>query len=451
MSYFDDPGYQERLVALIARDRQFLMQCAPLLQPDDFKPQAGAGVGAKERWVVAERSLDYWAKYKEPIGPLLPSLLVKHAQDVRLGKETAQGLVAYGKRILGLRLVGIQSLQESVIAYKKERRKADAVQNLIELQAAGELSDAKWLDVCRNAVREFDQDPWRTTHYQQGLEQRIMRRGNRGTNRYPAMLIDAVDNNIRLIARGHLGLVMAPLKRGKSMLLLWLALALSVQRLNVLYVTLEDPLQDLEDRFDSAVSDIKLQALNEQSTLLRERFANYRRLLRGRIELLDGTDKGMTVGMLEQAWLAKRDQGWTPDVLIVDYDDEIKTARKQDERRFEFADIYRSLRELAGRQNIFVWTAAQTTRKSEAIKALSVDYLAEDISKARKVSCALALGKGDWGEDSVYIYVAAHRNDKQHLGWNIYTATDTMLIYDRDRTLARMRAESLKKHQEATG
>lgn len=448
MSYFDDVGFQKRLCALVVRDRQFLMKTAHLLTGADFRPQSGAEnkSGFRERWIIAERALDYWNKYREPINDLILHEVKKHAKLVRMSDEKQDGLTQTARKILGLKIHGVGSITDSVIEYKKERLKAKAVQELIQLQAEGSLTDERWMDICRDAIRVFEADPFVSQDYFQSLEGRILRRSNRSTRRFPALFIDQLDVDIRCIARGHLGLILAPFKRGKSMMLIWIALAYAVQGLNVLYITLEDPREDVEDRFDAAVSSLHLKKLSDKKDVLRKRFSQFRRFIRTRLEIIDGTDRSFTVRTIEQAFDDKRQQGWTPDAVIIDYDDEIKVAKKLPERRMEFAEVYRQLRQFASQQQILVWTAAQTIRKSEGVKVLSADYLAEDISKARKVSCALALGRGDWGEDSIYIYVAAHRNDKQHVGYNMFADKARMTIYDRERTVKKLRAEALKKH-----
>jgi hypothetical protein len=150
---------------------------------------------------------------------------------------------------------------------------------------------------------------------------------------------------------------------------------------------------------------------------------------------VDGTEGGFTVRQMEEIFLRERDRGFKADAIIIDYDDEIVPSRRYQERRLEFADIYRELRQLAGRYNIIVWTAAQTQRGTENVKILSSDRVAEDIGKVRKATLVLGLGKGDWGEDSIYIWVAKHKFDRQHVGCNIMPDKECMMIYDRIRTL----------------
>jgi replicative DNA helicase len=219
------------------------------------------------------------------------------------------------------------------------------------------------------------------------------------------------------------------------MFLMWVAIAYMMQRLNVLYVTLEDPGEDVEDRFDAAITHLQLDSLREKEAAVRKRVARFRSIVRGRLRVYDGTESHVTVADLEQYYLEQREMGFAADALIVDYDDELKAGKRHHERRLELAEIYRDLRRLAGRYRLLVWTAAQTQRGTDDKKVLTGDTLAEDISKARKVSLLLSLGQGDLGEESIHIYVAAHKYDRQRIGCTVISDKSRMLIYDRQKTL----------------
>ena len=52
----------------------------------------------------------------------------------------------------------------------------------------------------------------------------------------------------------------------------------------------------------------------------------------------------------------------------------------------------------------------------------------------KKSSIVLSLGKGDFGDDGIYIHVAAHKHDRQGIGVNIVSDLDRMRIYDAQKT-----------------
>jgi hypothetical protein len=278
------------------------------------------------------------------------------------------------------------------------------------------------------------------------LEGRISRRVMQmRRQRFPVLLIDPIDRLVRVIARKHLGLILAPYKRGKSMCFIWIALAYVLQSLNVLYFTLEDSQEDVEDRFDAAITNLPMSRLTEVPEKVRERFAHFKKLLRSRLKVVDGTDGSISIPAIENTWEQERNRGFVADVIIVDYDDEIRPVKKQTDRRMEFADIYRDYRQFLSRHDLIGWTASQTSRKSEDMKVIGGQQTAEDISKIRKCTFAMSLGKGDWGDNSLFLWIAAHKLDQMLVGANIITSKEKSVFYDREATMAREVEERAKK------
>jgi hypothetical protein len=365
-----------------------------------------------------------------------------------MGERQADELLKYGDKILNLKLTGVQSIVDKVTTFRREKIKARVIEELISLQAAGDLTDEKWLELSQRATAAVT-ERGAAVDYLSDLERRILRRqAQRWAARYPLLLIEPWDCMVRSIGPGHVGMILAPYKRGKSLMLHWISMAYAVQGLNVLHFTLEDPLSDVEDRLDAAVTQVRIAELGDKSAVVRRRFQRFRRLVRSRLKVYDGTGGGVTVPQIEQVFLFERDRGSRPDALVIDYDDEIAPAVPRKERRFEFADIYRDLRRLAAQHQLLIWTAAQTQRGTAELRVISAERAAEDISKIRKVSLAMSLGRGDWGEESLRLWVAAHKFDKQHVGCNIITDLSRMLIYDRTRTREREIAEAAEAKDE---
>jgi hypothetical protein len=441
-SYFRDPDFQRRLVQFICRDRNFLRECAYLLEPDDFKPRKNEST---DLWTIATAALEFWRKYREPIGGMLRSEMLDYSRKMNFSERERTRIletVTILQKTGGL--VAVEALVEKVVSYKRDRLKAAAVDQLLDLKERGELTDEKWLQVCMEGVQRFGSNTYQAVDYFKGLEDRIERRQLYRRRKHPFLMIDPLDERIRAIGRGHLGLWLAYLKMGKSLGLIHTALAYMVQGMNVLYFTLEDPMVDTEDRFDANITALPTKRLVELPKTLRIRYSRFTRLLRSKLKIIDGTDSELTVAKVDEIWERERNRGFTADAVLIDYDDEIKPPRKNNERRFELADIYRDLRRFAARRDIIVWTAAQTGRHSEGRKIITSSTVAEDISKIRKVMLAIGIGQGEWGENSRYLFVAAHKFDRQHVGCHIISDPDRAVFYDRQATLMRMATEEVE-------
>lgn len=446
---FRNEHFVDELLCFLVNDRQFLKTASHLLTEEDFqKKQKNEGM---ERAIVAQLALNFWNRYREPLGKMLRVELQEYVRARGWNDATKTRILDYGDSLTnGHKRIAPDLLLDKVRKYKVERKLTMAMSTMMDSIQRGVLTTTEFLKIARDAVEGVGKEAGQPVDIfsDKELERRIARRIlQRRRERFPVLLIDPIDRLVRIIARKHMGLILAPYKRGKTLFFIWLALAYVLQGLNVLYFTLEDPREDVEDRFDAAIASMPIARIGELPERLRERFQRYKRLLRSRLKVVDGTDGAVTVGTIENIWEQERNRGFVADATIVDYDDEIRPMKKQQERRMEFADIYRDFRGFLARHDQIGWTASQTSRKSEDMKIVGGQHIAEDISKIRKASFAMSLGKGEWGEDSIFLWVCAHRYDQMHVGANIMTNKERSLFYDRDATFERERLEKEKKEE----
>ncbi len=449
-SYFTDAHFVDELIHLLVNDRKVLKDTSHLLNQDDFKQLENEE--GRERRLVAHLALKYYREHKEPIGRMLRSYLLDFCRSKRLEGATRERLFEYGAHFTnGHKRVAPDAMVERVLRYKTEHQIALAMEQMQGLIERGELTRDSFIEIARSAVVGTGVDVAQAVDIFEDaeLEKRITRRAHEQQRiRFPVLLIDPIDRLVRAISREHLGLVMAPYGRGKSMFFIWIALAYVLQGYNVMLFTLEDPLRDVEDRLDAAISELPMSRLGEMTDDLRARFQRYKRVLKTRLKVIDGTDGLTTIPAIEAIFEQERNNGFFADAIIVDYDDEIRPVQKRAERRFEFADIYRDFRALLARHQLIGWTASQTGRQTEDMRIIGGKHIAEDISKMRKCTFAVSLGQGDWGDDSIFLWVAKNRNDKQHVGANILTSKESALFFDRDATLKR---EAIERSQAVDG
>lgn len=451
-SYWRDPEFQQQIVAALCRDRNFLKRVSGLLSASDFKPRRNSGEGP-EVGIIAEKALDWWQKYREPIGGMLKSEIQEHIYQNKdkIGRKTKDKLLGMLEEIRSNHsLVAVEALEHKVRVYKNRRAKQHAIMKLIEMQEKGELEgeqgDARFQRVIQETLENFKSDYKVTSFFSaKELGHRILRRQQELGKRWPTLLIPEIDNHVRAITRKGLGLVLALYKVGKSICLIWIAHAMAWQGYNTLFFTLEDPKELVEDRLDALFTGMSMSELSERPHKLKRRLKKARERILGRIKIIDATDGGWTVARIEEAWEAERNRGFTADCVIIDYDDEIQAVGKypgESARRMQFAEIYRDLRGFAARNELFVWTAAQTKRGSENRMIVRGGDVAEDISKIRKVSFCLGVGAGpsEWkSDDARHLFIAAHKFDKQHMGWNIMGSFAHAMFYDREATQKKLK------------
>ena len=112
--------------------------------------------------------------------------------------------------------------------------------------------------------------------------------------------------------------------RGKTLFFVWLALAYTLQGYNVMHFTLEDPQEDVEDRFDAAKTSLPHDQAGGCSYTVAETIQRYKRMLRTKLKVVDGTDQSITISGLKISGSRKEIISFTADVVITDYDDEIR-------------------------------------------------------------------------------------------------------------------------------
>lgn len=450
--YFKDPDFQQKLVMFLCKDRNFLKNTAPLLKAEDFKPTKG---GTPELHMIAELALNFWNEFSEPIGGMLRTEVIDLARKKKLSSKSRERILDL---VDGIRkadgLVAVEALERKVVEYKSRRARQAAVQQIIKLEEEGELSNERLVKICSSVLKNFS-SPFTVTDYFETMPQRLSRRRLDKLRKWPYIFIDPIDERIRVLSRGNIGLALAQYKVGKSVFLIWLAYAYALQGYKVLYYTLEDPKEEVEDRLDSLFSRVAIKNLTEKPVRVKKQFKKAKSIIKAKIKIVDGTEGGMSVAMIESIWDQERNKGYAADLVIIDYDDEIEPPKHygsdKGARRFEFADIYRELRRFASRRKIYLWTAAQAKRGKEDQRIISGKDTAEDISKIRKVAFCLGIGRNpEFGANGRYIYVAAHKYDQSRIGFDTVGYFEKGIFYDRESTV-KMMARVVNRRKKGKG
>lgn len=439
VNWWDDESFQDKLTVLLVRDPEFLSRVGSMLSADDFRPVKGVRNG-DVRWLAAERALAHWERFREPLGKLARADAMEYATSIGYGANQLAQIRKYYAELDAIKPTASSSIAEKVVRYKSARLKTSALEQLNDLYSTGQLTDEKWEEITRAALDGARASKPKAVDYLNTLDDRqTRRRMDQRSIRVPWTFIEPLDSIVRCVGPKQLGLILAPYKRGKSTMLLWLAVACARQRFNVLVVTLEDARTIVEDRLDAIATGIKVKSLVDFPRHVESRFTRFRSMIAKSVKVYDGTEEEMTVRRLEEIVHEEREGGFIPDVLIVDYDEKISPKKSHRDKRAESDEVYNDLMRVLSRNNLIGWTAAQTQRDTRGIKILTGDKVAEDIGKIRKVTCAISLGKGEWTKDSIFLWVAAHKCDKMDRGCEIVPDLDRQLIYDAEATRAMMK------------
>lgn len=444
-SLFANEPFLDQLTKLLAHDAKALHDVRSMLEANDFKPLRGMQWG-NQRWVVADRCMQYYDRFHQPVGTLLHADILEYATNLQLNERQVDLLDSYLTHLETVKTVNPVAIIEKVAAFKMQHIKADVIEELTTLQAGGQLDDAKWTELFKRGLPKISHT--QAVDYFNTLDSRIDKRSLKGQyGQNPRSFIEPLDAIVNPpLGPKQLGLIIAPTNRGKSLFLLWMALVYSLQYTNTLYITLEDALEEVETRLDSAVTKIPFLQLETRQKELKELFGSYQRLVNAKLHIIDGTEEKYTVAMVERAILDQRSQGFMPQALIIDYDDYLVSTTHMRDRRQEVDQVYRDLKTLGAQYNLITWTAAQTQRNTSKLKVLSGDKVADDIGKIRKCTIAISMGKGELGDDSFYLWVAKHKFGKSNVGCSIIPDLESQTIYDHEVTRKALDAKAEKEN-----
>ena len=437
-----DTELRQQVLRAAVRDRHFLKAVCHDLNADDFidKPEQ----------IVASIALRFWEQHGEPVGALLRSDAEDEARARRLNPEDRKALRALVDKLQSqkMELVPVKALEDRVLAIRRNTFFERALEEIITAQEKNVLRTETLEAIVERAQRELTARLFTSHEYLDELEQRILRRKLQSeAQQYPLLLIDPLDEKIRMIGRGHFGIFLGPYSSGKSLFLIHVAMAYALQGLNVLYITLEDPRDVLENRLDSCMTGYPMSELHKLPKTIRKKFAEMRMLVRGRLKIVDGTEGGVTVSKIEKLWEQERASGFTADAIIIDYDEELECEKKftgEMARKREFEEIYKRLRRMFKKLDVIGWTAAQTKRGTTGRRIITGDDIGEDISKAKKAFVAIGIGQDPDLEHVKHLYVTRHRLDRSKFGVDVATDFESAIAYDREATMILQRRAKKK-------
>lgn len=213
------------------------------------------------------------------------------------------------------------------------------------------------------------------------------------------------------IGGGELTLVLAPTKRGKSHVAVWLGAQALRGGLPVTHITLE-----LSDRETACRYDRCLTGWNELE--ITSDPEGFRRRLSGAVdpsllEIRFFPRFSVGVSKVEEILKRRLDLVGGPVALVLDYGMILRPPRGSDERRFELARIHESLSSLAQREGVPIVSPYQTNRTGHYTPKLGMEHMGESYEVGQHADIVISLEtlEGEKDEDRyMKIVLAASRH-----------------------------------------
>jgi len=196
--------------------------------------------------------------------------------------------------------------------------------------------------------------------------------------------------------RKQLAAVVAPPHVGKTTVLCHLAKqCVMLANKRVLFISLEEDEETIQDRLDSAFTGININEL-ETGRNPRKVRRFWRRFAKTHdhemIVVKEMPMGATTVAQIERFIKSLERKGFYPDVVVIDYAGLLKPEGNLDDSRYEeVGTVYVELRSMAQRLNLLVWTAHQGNRASMNKKIIDLRDLAESFKPAMHSDLLLAI------------------------------------------------------------
>ena len=243
----------------------------------------------------------------------------------------------------------------------------------------------------------------------------------------------------------ELHVIMAPVTRGKSHILVQIGAEASKNGFNVLHYTLELSDKKTALRYDSCVSKIPFDDLIEFKEIIKEKIQN---LVKGSVIIKEFSTKTASSQTIRNHISKVKMRGIEPDLIIVDYADLMKPVSSTDTKRFELESIYEDLRGIAGDFDVPVITATQSQRGAAEEDYISLESVAESYLKAAVCDSLISFSRKieDMALGTGRLFFAKNRSGISGLVLNVSidTSTSTITVLDEEPSLP-----DIKKQQQS--
>ena len=225
-----------------------------------------------------------------------------------------------------------------------------------------------------------------------------------GTKRIPTGIVHFDEILEGGLARGELGVVLALAKTGKSTALINFAYGASCAGYNVAYYSVELDRDMVSQRLDARVVGKAEKKRKTKPKWYREQVeTRVAEDLTGRVCIQSYPPQSRTVTDVRNYLTLLRSLGVSPDVLIVDYADELKPEkqRRDEDTHDSVSAIYSELRRMAGEFDCAVWTGSQAPQRvarendGKMKPLLDRTDFAGAYAKSQKLDVGLSLNQDD--------------------------------------------------------
>ena len=356
------------------KDRVYLQQIHDIIDPKYFSSDSS-------QWIV-KTLLEYFDQYKAP--PTLEAMRVQ--LDVVTEPMMKTAIVENLKEVVRYTdSTDLEFTKDKTLEFCKNQKIKAAILQSVQLLQIGKYDDIKsTIDEAMKAGTDRNIGH----EYLDDIAARFVE-NKRNTIPTPWDVINEIMDGG--LGSGEMGVFVAPAGIGKSMALVNIAASAVKKGLNVVYYTLELSETYVGARFDSHYTGIPSQDLKFHQEEVTEKLQK----LPGKLIIKYYPTKTATVTMIAAHIDKCIMQGFTPDLILVDYADLLRDTSSKGAVRNDImlGNIYEDLRGMAGTYQIPVYTASQANRSALEEDIIEADKIAESYSKVMVADFVVSLSR----------------------------------------------------------
>jgi replicative DNA helicase len=366
--------FQVKCISGLLSDKSFIERLSDILDPEAFESDA-------HKWIV-KNILTYFMEFKQ-----IPTLTA-----FKVGFESIENPLLK-EAVKGQLFLVYQKLSETDLAFVKEqflefcknqKIKAALIEG-VELMKLGQYDKIK---------KSFDDA------LKAGMERNV---GHDYLNEIDARMSVMARSSVKTnwleidtlldggLAKGELGIIVAPAGIGKSWLLAKIGAEGMRQGLNVLHVTLELNENYVGLRYDSCFTGIDFQKIRNNVDLVKNKIAT----ITGKLFIKYFPIKTVSANSLKLHAERLQLLGTKIDLMIVDYADILRPAAsdKNSNSYSEAGGIYEELRAVAGELQIPIWSASQANRSAAEEDIVMAHHAADSYRKIMTADFVMSLSR----------------------------------------------------------
>jgi len=372
--------FQQSLIKLLVEDKKFAATILDVLDPHYFD-------GASFRFIV-QNIKELYHQYGEIPG--YGNILIKineENKDDTMSKMNVDTLT----NIQLFELTGPHQIKDKALNFCKQqvlKRELKVVQSIID---RGDFDSYKEIEkIIQNALRVGVN----TDNVKDVFDD--VRAVIQKDARTPiATGIDGLDSYLRGgLGICELGVVLAPTGVGKTTLLTLFANTAYNHGFKVLQIIFEDNINSILRKHYTIWTDVRPDELPDEADAVVEMLSDIEKNSKGQLRICKLPSDSVTISEIKAMLRKLAIEGFSPDLVLIDYVDCISTERKGygEEWKGE-GSIMRQLESMTDEFNIAIWAATQGNRESISSEIVTTNLMGGSIKKAQIAHVVLTVGK----------------------------------------------------------